>query len=50
MEIPIQLIAAAFTALLLMQGWQLRELFQLKSDLRVIEATLIHKGYPLPTR
>lgn len=40
MEIPIQIITAGFTAILLFQGWQVRMLYRLESDYRSLKTAL----------
>lgn len=49
MEIPIQLVAAAFAAILLVQGWQVRMLYALAARIRDIETTLEFNGMKLPS-
>lgn len=49
MEIPIQLLAAGFTAILLVQGWQVRMLYRLNDRLIAVENTLEFNGMRLPT-
>lgn len=40
MEIPVQIVAAGLTAVLLVQGWQVRMLFRLESDFRSLKTAL----------
>ena len=49
MEIPVQLLAAGFTAVLLLQGWQVRMLYRLSDRLTAVENTLEFNGMRLPT-
>lgn len=48
MEVPLHLVATAFTAILAMQGWQVRMLYRLSSRIRDIETTLEFNGMKLP--
>jgi hypothetical protein len=48
MEVPIQLIAAGFTAVLILQGWQVRMLYRLSDRLTAVENTLEFNGMKLP--
>ena len=48
MEIPVHIVAAAFTASLLLQGWQVRMLYSLRARICAIEATLEFNGMKLP--
>lgn len=48
MEVPIQIVAAAFVAILAVQGWQVRMLFRLESDFRVLRTTLEVLGILTP--
>lgn len=48
MEIPVQLIAAAFSAILLVQGWQVRMLYRLGDRLAAVEHCLEFNGLKLP--
>jgi hypothetical protein len=49
MEVPIQLIAAGFTAVLLVQGWQVRMLYRLSERIAAVEHCLDFNGLKLPT-
>lgn len=40
MEIPIQLVAAAFAAILAVQGWQVSALYRIASRIQALEAAL----------
>lgn len=49
MEVPIQLIAAGFTAILLVQGWQVRMLYRLSDRLSAVEHCLESNGFTIPS-
>lgn len=49
MEVPIQLIAAGFTAVLLVQGWQVRMLYRLSDRLSAVEHCLEFNNLRLPS-
>ena len=48
MQIPIEIVAAAFAAILVLQGWQVRLLYRLASRVRDVETTLEFNGLQLP--
>lgn len=49
MEVPVQIIAAGFTAILLFQGWQVRMLYRLSDRLAAVEHCLELHDMKLPT-
>jgi|DEB19_MinimDraft_3_1074340.scaffolds.fasta_scaffold267224_1 hypothetical protein len=49
MEIPVQLIAAGFSAVLLLQGWQVRMLYRLSDRLSAVEHCLEFNELKLPS-
>lgn len=48
MEVPIQIVAACFVAILTLQAWQVRMLYRLASRIHDIETTLEFNGMKLP--
>ena len=49
MEVPVQIVAAGFTAILLFQGWMVRMLYRLAGRMQRMESALEHHGLKLPT-
>jgi hypothetical protein len=49
MEIPVQLIAAGFSAVILLQGWQVRMLYRLSDRLSAVEHCLEFNELKLPS-
>lgn len=47
MEIPVQIVAAGFTAILLFLGWIVRMLYRLAGRMQRIEFTLESAGHKL---
>ncbi len=48
MEIPIQLVAAAFAAILAVQGWQVSALYRIAGRIQRLEAALENAEIKLP--
>lgn len=48
MEVPIQLVAAAFSAILFVQGWQVQMLYRLAARIQRVETVIQAAGHKLP--
>jgi hypothetical protein len=48
MEVPVQIVAAGFTAILLFLGWIVRMLYRLAGRMQRIESCLSNAGLTLP--
>ncbi|MEQ2008313.1 MAG: hypothetical protein ABMA26_16120 [Limisphaerales bacterium] len=49
MEVPVQIVAAGFAAILVFLGWIVRMLYRIAGRVQRIEGALDHHGLKLPT-